>query len=1049
VQLASSSDPLGTTEILVSLNFSNGTQLDQFLSELSNPASPEYHHYLTHSQFDSEFGGDPAVYGSLVGYFESFGVTDLSTHPDRLTISFQATSSQITSMFHTHLGAYLSSTDQPYFAPVSAPQLPSVVAPYVAEVQGLSNYSEYLNHADSEIVTQQILSSVGTTLTGTSSFASDSLPVSPGGSINPFSPTTLNGLTFDQPVHEGSAGADCSISTCGQMMFGSDLQVTYNETGLFAKYGYPVNATVVALLWSDTVNKGSSGDDGNSFCSSATSGDYAWDFFMPDVTTYWNYTLPGSEPMPRAVSMPLTGSSSYYYPSTSPGNQGYSASCDSGEAEGENTLDVAMEGSMAPGANVFQVFGQGTSTTTLTTGFSDILSPTSSEFSTTGGFDTSTNLADLSNASVIANSWGSSGSLGTAWNNDLKEAQALGITVLGATGDGGGNSIAPPAEAAYNTYGDVAVGGTTLVVNPTTLARTPNHLFSTSTPYNGTGGGEIVWYEPSGTVDGFSSTYGTTGGVAASSSYYAPTWQNSSTDAHSVITSITSSGYGRGEPDVSSIANDTVIDVDLGEYSYNITCIVVPTSCTQVSKSGDGVEVEYTYIIGTSISVQVTGGILGTINYVLHKAGQTRVGFIDPAVYSAGQLESSGDLTLHSFFGITMYHNAEPQTTYGAFSNGGWDADDGWGAIDAGNYTQNTMTYAITFTEGGLPSGTSWSVSLTPKVGDAGCTVSGSTCANSVTTASTVSAIVFPEPYGSYSYSIGSEAGYSSSPSSGTVSVSGADVNQGITFVSLLPAPPTGLAATALSSTAVELSWTNPSGTLTDNIIYGYDGAGCSGSPFWVWNLGSVGTSGVWLYLSPSTTYSWEVTAVSSVGASLPSNCASATTLTPPSAPTGLTATPASSTSVDLSWTNPSGTLTDNIIYGYDGAGCSGSPFWVWNLGSVGTSGVWLYLSPSTTYSWEVTAVSSVGASLPSNCASATTLTPPSAPTGLTATPASSTSVDLSWTNPSGTLTDNRVYGYDGAGCSGSPFYVWNLGTAVRSAVSSYLLRSTALPSLR
>jgi len=75
------------------------------------------------------------------------------------------------------------------------------------------------------------------------------------------------------------------------------------------------------------------------------------------------------------------------------------------------------------------------------------------------------------------------------------------------------------------------------------------------------------------------------------------------------------------------------------------------------------------------------------------------------------------------------------------------------------------VTYNITFTENGLPSGTVWSVTL-----------------NGTTETSTTNTITFSEPNGIYSYSIRNVSGYLSSPSSGTITVSNANVNQGITF---------------------------------------------------------------------------------------------------------------------------------------------------------------------------------------------------------------------------------------------------------------------------
>ncbi len=840
--LVSAVDPLGTTAILVSLAPSNGSALEALLQELSNPASPGYRHYLTHAEFNAEFGSSPAVYESLVSYLRTFNVTLLTTHPDRLMIGFQATPPQISSIFHTYLGAFLTPAGDPYFAPLSTPELPSILSPDINEVQGLSNYSEYLNHPDSTVVTEKLLSSAAGAVASQSRLDTAD---SPGGGLDPFPSTTVGGLTYDEPVHLGTAGSNCETSTCGQMMEGADLQVAYNESGLFAKYGYPVNATVAAMLWTDPVctsNTSTCKSNGfyNTFCGTLTPGQDAWDFFMPDVTSYWNYTLPNGEPMPRAVSLPVTGYS-YSYPA---GSEGLSASCDDAEAEGENTLDVAMEGSMLPGANIFQVFGGSATTAELTTELSDILSPTTSLFSATGGFDTAANIADLSNVSVIANSWGGSGSLGSTWTNEWKEAQTLGITIVASSGDAGTSSLESPAENAYNAYGTVAVGGTTLVVNATTLLRTPAALFSNSAPYDGTGGGEIVWYEPAGTVAGFSSTYGSIGGVTTATTNYAPIWQNSSADAHGIIKRILSAD-GRGEPDIAAIANDTIVDVNIGYFSANITCLV-SSSCTRISAVGGATVIEHgwTYFIGTSISDQVEGGLITMTDYALHRVGEGRVGFIDPATYSAGQLEVAGDLTLHSFYPITLYHNAESSTTFGAFSNGSWDAADGWGSIDSGNFTQNTLTYPVTFSETGLPTSTSWSVTLTPTVGDAGCTVTGSMCADSVTSSSSTSVISFGEPYGTYEFVINA-VGYSPVPPSGSVSVDGAASPVAIHFTELTYAVtfsetglPTGtswgvtLGSTFESSTESSIPFEEPSGTYSFNVsgVAGYSSSPSSGS---------------------------------------------------------------------------------------------------------------------------------------------------------------------------------------------------------------------------
>ena len=76
-------------------------------------------------------------------------------------------------------------------------------------------------------------------------------------------------------------------------------------------------------------------------------------------------------------------------------------------------------------------------------------------------------------------------------------------------------------------------------------------------------------------------------------------------------------------------------------------------------------------------------------------------------------------------------------------------------------------THMITFSESGLASGITWSVTIT-NVG--------------TQTATTPSSITFVASSGVYSYTLGPIAGYSPSPSSGTITVSGKNTNQIITY---------------------------------------------------------------------------------------------------------------------------------------------------------------------------------------------------------------------------------------------------------------------------
>jgi len=179
------------------------------------------------------------------------------------------------------------------------------------------------------------------------------------------------------------------------------------------------------------------------------------------------------------------------------------------------------------------------------------------------------------------------------------------------------------------------------------------------------------------------------------------------------------------------------------------------------------------------------------------------------------------------------------------------------------------------------------------------------------------------------------------------------------------PTTPTNLAATAVSSSQINLTWT----ASTDNV-------GVTGYKVYR-NASQVGTSATNSYsdtgLTASTSYSYTVSAYDAAGNNS-SQCASASATTqagvvdtqPPTVPTSLSATAVSSSQINLSWT----ASTDNV-------GVTGYKIYR-NAAQVGTSVTNSYsdtgLVASTTYSYTVSAYDAAGNnSAQSTSASATT----------------------------------------------------------------------------
>ncbi|TMB96932.1 MAG: hypothetical protein E6J42_08565, partial [Chloroflexi bacterium] len=209
------------------------------------------------------------------------------------------------------------------------------------------------------------------------------------------------------------------------------------------------------------------------------------------------------------------------------------------------------------------------------------------------------------------------------------------------------------------------------------------------------------------------------------------------------------------------------------------------------------------------------------------------------------------------------------------------------------------------------------------------------------------------------------------------------------------PAAPTGLTATAISSSRIDLAWTDNAGNEAGfKIERSIDGV----------NFSQVGTAPVNATafsntnLPPATVYTYRVRAYDGPNNSLYSNNASATTQPAPAAPTNLTVTAASTSRIDLKWTdNATNEAGFRIERSPDGATFSQIALVGANVTAYSNTG----LTASTTFTYRVRAYEGPNNSAYSNAATATTQSAPAAPTSLTATAITSSRIDLSWTDNS------------------------------------------------
>ncbi|HET9921683.1 MAG TPA: protease pro-enzyme activation domain-containing protein [Ktedonobacteraceae bacterium] len=148
VPLISHSTLLGAANSQQQLNLSVGLQmrnqqeLETLLSNMYNPRSSMYHHFLTPQQFNDEFSPTAAQQQQVIAFLRASGFTVSSVSSNSLLIDASATVAQAEAAFQVRINNYRSGANT-FFANANAPTIPASLSSLVLSIGGLDNSTQW------------------------------------------------------------------------------------------------------------------------------------------------------------------------------------------------------------------------------------------------------------------------------------------------------------------------------------------------------------------------------------------------------------------------------------------------------------------------------------------------------------------------------------------------------------------------------------------------------------------------------------------------------------------------------------------------------------------------------------------------------------------------------------------------------------------------------------------------------------------------------------------------------------------------------------------
>lgn len=126
--------------LAIGLPLRNTQEMSELLQQIYDPASTNYHHYLTPEEFTARFGPSEQDYEAVINFANANGFEVTGLHPNRMLLDVRAKASDIENAFHVTLNIYHDpQKNRDFFAPNADPSVNSSVP--ILDVSGLNNYA--------------------------------------------------------------------------------------------------------------------------------------------------------------------------------------------------------------------------------------------------------------------------------------------------------------------------------------------------------------------------------------------------------------------------------------------------------------------------------------------------------------------------------------------------------------------------------------------------------------------------------------------------------------------------------------------------------------------------------------------------------------------------------------------------------------------------------------------------------------------------------------------------------------------------------------------